>query len=450
MEKGFDVLSNNTKNARSFVLELLIKMENNSAYSNILLDEKLSKSAFSHQDKKFASALFYGVIERKITLDEVIKKYSNKHISTLSVPVRQILRMGIYQLLYMDSVPESAAVNESVNLAKTNKNPAISGFVNGLLRSFLRDNLQIPTGRNFAENLSFQYSCPVWLVEKWLAEYGKNVAVSMLETSVGRAPITVKVNNLLTNDDELIGKLAQEDVVAVKSKFADNALEIVSGSSFIQSEAHKKGLFHVQDLSSQLTCLALEPSAGETVLDICSAPGGKTFTIAELMDNEGEIFAFDLHEKRVKLVLTGCKRLGISCIKGSANNGKIFNEQIPKADKILCDVPCSGLGVIRRKPEIKYKNPDDFAGLPEIQYEILSTSAKYLKVGGELIYSTCTLSRAENDEVIDRFLAENPNFEGVKIFPERGKPFGDFKVTITPEAFNSDGFFLAKIRKISD
>lgn len=449
MAEGTINLKNEQKaSARKFVLKLLLKMSGNSAYSNILLDESLERSALSPQDKKFASALFYGVLERQLTLDIIIKKYCNKPLSKLSDEIRQILRMGIYQLLYMDSVPESAAVNESVILAKKNRNPSASGFVNAVLRSFIRDDLQLPYCENKIDNLSFEYSCPKWLVQKWIDEYGYNYAESMLFTSVGRAPVTIRVNTTKITPDELIDELEKEEIIAEKSDIIENCLVVKTGASISSSKAYKSGYFHVQDISSQLCCKTLNVSKGETVLDICSAPGGKTFTLAELMENEGSLFAYDLHENRVQLIWKGAKRLGLNCVKAKVNNGKLFNEKIPMADKILCDVPCSGLGVIRRKPEIKYKNPDDFERLPNIQYDILCTSCEYLKVGGELVYSTCTLSKAENDEVIDKFLSEHNDFEKVDILPQYEKPFGSYKATITPGFCNSDGFFIAKVKRV--
>lgn len=434
--------------ARKFVLKLLLKMSSNSAYSNIILDEALQRSTLSPQDKKFASALFYGVLERQLTLDVIIKKYCNKPLSKLSDEIRQILRMGIYQLCYMDSVPESAAVNESVILAKKNINQSAPGFVNAVLRSFIRDDLQLPLSDNKIENLSLEYSCPQWLVQKWLKEYGDRCAETMLYTSVGRAPVNIRVNTTKITSDELIEELEKEEIIAEKSDIIENCLVIKTGASVASSNAYKSGYFHVQDISSQLCCKALNVQKGETVLDVCSAPGGKTFTLAEIMENYGSLLAFDLHENRVQLIWKGAKKLGLSCIKAKVNDGKIFNEKIPIADKILCDVPCSGLGVIRRKPEIKYKSRDDFERLPDVQYDILCTSSEYLKVGGELVYSTCTLSKAENDEVIDKFLNEHKDFEKVNILPEYEKPFGSYKATISPDFCNSDGFFIAKIKRV--
>ena len=434
-------------NARRIVLKLLTKLEKNISYSNILLDDGLSKSDLSVQDKKFASALFYGVLERRITLDAVIKKYSNRPSEKLNIEILNILRMGIYQLCYMDSVPDSAAVDECVKLAKNNKNPAVSGFVNGLLRSFIRDNKQIPFSGNKISDLSIEYSCPEWLVKKCINEYSSDVALSMLKTSLGQAPTTVRVNTVSCSSESLKRELYSCDIGSEINKNILNALNIFSSGSVESIQQYKNGMFHVQDISSQLCCAAVDPKEGDIVLDICSAPGGKTFTLAEMMNNKGCVFAFDLHENRVRLIRQGAERLGLSIILADTNNGKVFNSSIPSADKVLCDVPCSGLGVIRRKPEIKYKNSDDFINLPEIQYNILDTSSQYVKKGGVLVYSTCTLSKAENDDVVNKFLKNHQDFIPCNLDENLfGKECG-FKITITPDKYNSDGFFIAKMVK---
>ncbi len=435
------------KTARQIVLNMLVKMAKSQSYSNILLDEALIKSELSPQDKKFAAALFYGVTERQLTLDRIIDIYSSRPSDKLSEEVRQIIRMGIYQLLYLDSVPESAAVNESVILAKDNKNPAVSGYVNAVLRSFIRDGKKLPKGKDKLDTFSIEYSCPQWLIKKWLNDYGEEKTVTMLRTSLGRAPVTIRVNSIKTNEEKLIEQLAKEGITAEKIQVIDHCLEIFNFSGIEGTECYKNGLFHVQDISSQLCCKALDAKEKQTVLDLCSAPGGKAFTIAQMMNNNGKLFAYDLHEKRAQLIWKGAKRLGLDIIKAGSNNAKLFNDKIPQADRILCDVPCSGLGVIRRKPEIKYKDPAEFDNLPSIQYEILETSFKYLKPGGELVYSTCTLNRQENDEVIDKFINSHSECEPVDFLSELGVPFGNYKATIFPDFCGSDGFFIAKIRK---
>ncbi len=434
--------------ARKLVVRTLTKVDDNNSYSNIVLSNALENSELSAQDKKFASALFYGVIERKLTLDEIIAHYSvNKH-DKLSSEIRNILRCGIYQLLYMDSVPDNAAVDESVKLAKTNKNPASAGFVNALLREFVRRSKALPKRSSRVEQLCLEYSCPVWLVSKWLSEYGEKVCFDMLDTSFGQPPTTVRVNTVFAPLDDTLKLLSDEGIMFSRSKVLENCIDLYFSGSVEQTQAYKSGRIHVQDMSSQFCAAALDPRPSETVLDLCSAPGGKTFTIAEMMDNRGKVLAFDLHTNRVKLIQSGAHRLGLDCITAHTNDAKVFNEQIPKADKVLCDVPCSGLGVIRRKPEIKYKKPEDFERLPQIQYDILETSSKYVKQDGVLVYSTCTLSRTENDEVVDRFLKEHCEFSSCELGEAFGNDRHKSRLTFTPYKYDSDGFFVAKFRRI--
>lgn len=432
-------------NTRAITLKLLKKIHIDKSYSNILLDKTLSEIDCSAQEKKFISALFYGVIERTITLDAVINKYSKIKTKKLDTDVLLILRLGIYQLLYMDSVPDSAAVNESVKLAKKSKNPSLSGFVNGVLRSFIRNEKALPEGNSKTEKLSVQYSCPEWLIDKWFLEYGEDNAVSMLESSLGKAPVTIRLNTIKMPEKDIISVL-ESDGYSIEETFIKNCYKISGGVSVESSKAYQLGLFYVQDISSQLCSLSLDACEGESVIDVCAAPGGKTFTTAIKMNNSGNVYSFDLHENRVKLINDGAERLGLTNVSAKQNNALVYNGELPLADRVLCDVPCSGLGVIRRKPEIKYKNPDDFKELPDIQYNILETSAKYLKSGGILIYSTCTLSKAENDDIVNRFLKEHPEFTGVSINPEIEK-LSDWCATIIPEYFDSDGFFIAKFKR---
>lgn len=436
--------------ARKVCLSLLLKMDRDMSYSNILLNDALASSDLTLQNKRFASSLFYGVLERKLTLDYIISKYSQKPIDKLHNEVKQILRMGIYQLLYMNSVPDSAAVNESCNLAKERHMISASGFINAVLRSFIRSGLMIPKSDNDIENISIEYSCPTWLCEKWINEYGYKTAIVMLKASLSRPPITVKVNTITSDALQLQEQLNKEEIENRQIDIIDNCIEVFSPGSLENTKAYKMGLFHVQDLSSQLCCRALDVREGQTVLDLCAAPGGKSFTIAQHMNNTGKIISCDLHEKRVKLIRDGALRLKLTNIDAIINNAKVFNMDFPLCDRILCDVPCSGLGVIRRKPEIKYKNPSDFDGLPQIQYDILETASRYLKTDGIIVYSTCTVSRTENDDIIKKFLDEHRNFEGVEISKEYGKAFSGFCATVTPDFNNCDGFFIAKLRKMRD
>lgn len=435
------------QNARNFTKKLLNTFFENSSYSNILLDNALAESDLSPQDKKFATNLFYGVIERQITLDAVISKYSKKSVKSLSDDVLQLLRIAVYQILYMDSVPDRAAVFESVKLAKRKKNSAVGGYVNGVLRSFLRDNKQIPVFDDELKDLSVKYSCPEWLIDKWMLEYGSDLMLDMLESSIGVPPVTARLNILKKSADEIISDIRETGIKVNKRTEADNCVEFFNIGEISHSHVYTKGLFHIQDISSQICCEVLNPKPGETVLDVCSAPGGKAFTISELMNNQGKVIACDLYEQRVELIKQGAKRLGLSIVDARVNDAASFSDNIGEADKVLCDVPCSGLGVIRRKPEIKYKNPDEFDNLQSIQRKILETSSKYLKKGGVLVYSTCTLSKAENDDIIDWFLENHTEFEKENIDGFENIAKDEYKITITPKMFNSDGFFIAKLIK---
>ncbi len=432
---------------RLTVVKMLMKMESSEAYSNLLLDHAFNEAELSDRDKAFAAALFYGVLERRLTLDHVIRTNSKIAFEKLDKAAVQILRTGLYQLLYMPSVPESAAVNESVKMCKKLKCFSAQGFVNGMLRSFIRSGKKISyLGISPEKRLSVEYSCPEWLTEKFISEYGMDFAVRALKASVGKPPVYARVNILRTTTDKVIAELAKHRIKAAPYPGLVNCIRLEKAGDIEKCAPFRQGLFHVQDISSQLCCLTLRPVVNETVLDVCAAPGGKSFTLAELMGNNGKLYSMDLHDMRVGLIEDGAARLGIKIITAMQNDASKFNGALPQADRVLCDVPCSGFGVIRRKPEIKYKPPEEFAGLPEIQYQILETSARYVKSGGTLVYSTCTLSRAENDDVADRFAASHPEFMPI-VQPVPLSAPGDYKRTYCPDENGGDGFFTASFRR---
>lgn len=435
--------------ARQIVLNLLIKMGEQASYSTIVLDNAFREGSLSKQDKAFAAAVFYGVMERRLTLDYCIAAYSSMPMGKLSSVVLQSLRIGMYQLLYMQSVPETAAVNESVKLVKEARQVSAAGFVNAVLRSFIRGgkSLQIKEQDPLAI-LSITYSCPLWLVQKWVTEYGMEHTQAILASSVGRPPITVRVNTLRTTATELIALLKQEGITAEVHSFLPDCLTLTNTGSIEQTDAYQSGLLHVQDISSQLCCMALAPRQGDIVLDLCSAPGGKAFTLAEMMGNVGRLLAFDLHENRVRMIAQGAKRLGASSIEAQVGDAKSFNAAIPRADRVLCDVPCAGLGVIRRKPEIKYKPAAGLEGLPLVQKQILDNASRYVKPQGLLVYSTCSLSLAENDNVADAFLAAHPEFVGSSLEGlSLGNDARSHKLTLFPNENGGDGFFIAAFRR---
>ncbi len=433
-------------NARKVAFEALMKLERDSAFSNLTLDGFLNKYEMESRDKSFVSALFYGVIERKITLDYNLSLYLQKPLGKLKPEAVIILRLGAYQILYMDKIPSSAAVNESVKLAKKYCSYA-SGLINAVLRKTDKNGLTLPDENKTAYYLSVKYSCEKWLCEKWIKEYGYENAEGVLSAATGSPENFIRVNTTKISDDDLIEKLKNEGVDSEKT-YIDHALKIrLNGNDIEKLDSYRKGLFHVQDLASQICIKALDAKDGETVFDLCSAPGGKAYTAAEYMKNKGTVLCFDKYEARVDLINKGAERLGLDIIRGSVSDALIYRENLGTADRVLCDVPCSGTGIIRRKPEIKYKSKEELADLPEIQYSILVNGSKYVKKGGRLIYSTCALSKNENEDVCERFLSNFTEFSAVTPLPEiSDNPF----ITLMPHINSSDGFFIACFERKSD
>ncbi len=421
-----------------------MRIEKEGAYSNLLLDELLNKTSLDTRDKAFVSALAYGTIERKLTLDYQLSQYLSKPLKKLRPEVLVILEMGAYQIFYMDKVPVSAAVNESVKLTRNNKFSFASSLVNAVLRKCASNGLVFPCKENEEDYLSVKYSCPSWLVHKWFKEYGKEDTTEILKISNGKTETVIRVNTLKTDLQKLKTILENEDVTC-KDGYIENSLIISLSSRDVASlDSFKEGLFHVQDTASQLCAKAVCAKEGDIVFDLCSAPGGKAFTIAQQMNGKGKIFAFDLYEQRVNLIADAANRLGIENINAQKGDASVFNESLGLADKVLCDVPCSGLGIIRRKPEIRYKEKESLEGLPKIQFEILNNGSKYVKKGGRLVYSTCTLSKAENEDVCEAFLKQNKNFFAVRPLPYLSS---DNFVTLMPHKNGSDGFFIAAFEK---
>ena len=421
-------------NARLIAVNALIKVNKENAYSNITLDKYLSCTDISDKDKALATTLFYGVLDRKITIDYVISKFSKTPVKKLSPITAEAIRIAIYQLLFLERIPESAAVNESVNIVKRSKEARNSGFVNAVLRNIIRNPVELPSGDSVKE-LSVRYSCPEWIIESFIADYGKENAVELLKSGNEAPPVILRVNTLKTDAKGLITALLEEGITAREHEFIENALVLENGFDIRQSNLYKKGFYHIQDTASQLIVTKLSLKSGERVFDLCAAPGGKSFTMAEIMGDKGEIVACDLYEKRVNLIDKGAKRLGLNSIKPQVSDATAFNKDLSLFDAILCDVPCSGLGVLRRKPEIKYKNVGDFTDLQKIQREILSNAVNYLKENGRILYSTCTLRRAENEEMIADFLKENKNFTL------------EYEHTFMPHIDGTDGFYCALLYK---
>ncbi|MBR1591446.1 MAG: 16S rRNA (cytosine(967)-C(5))-methyltransferase RsmB [Ruminococcus sp.] len=437
------------KSGRYFAAELLDRTFRHNSYSNIMLGSAAEKiePEIGAKEWKFCCALYHGVIERKITLDYIIGGLSSRPIEKLDTVILNILRTGIYQILYMDSVPDSAAVNESVKLAREFKKSSASGMINAVLRNFIRNGRKYDIPKDNTEKMSVEYSTDIRLVESLIKDYGEEKAENLLADSLGEPPIYIRLNNLAVTEEDFMKSWA-EGFKPEKSEIIPYCYRVAGkyAENIEKEDMFGRGRFHVQDMASQLCCLALNPNENDTVIDMCAAPGGKTFTMAEMMNGKGQVRSFDIHRHRVRLIDYGIKALGLENVTAEVGDAAVYNPKITGCTKILCDVPCSGIGTIRRKPEIKYKNPEDFEKLPDIQYAVAENAINYLADGGEMVYSTCTLRRAENDEVVEKLIENHPEMELVRLPEPLGDKF-DGAASIFPMHFGSDGFFIAKLRK---
>lgn len=414
------------KSSRLVAFEILYNVLSDNAYSNLAIEKSLKNEQVN--DKAFVSNLVYGVIERRITLDYILSPYLNGRIKP---KVRIALYLGVYQLYFMDKIPDSAAINESVNLAKEVGICYYKDMINAVLHNVNDNRIDI----NSLKDLSIKYSCPEHLINMWIKMYGEDNTINILESINDKPPVFAIPNRQFVNADELLYELNCADIFG---EVVDDVVMITSRYDLSMCKAFDDGLFYIEDLSSFNCANMLGAEENDIVLDVCAAPGGKSFTISQSMNNTGKVYSFDLYDSRVKLISDGASRLELTNIEVGINDALAFNKDIPLADKILCDVPCSGFGIIRRKPEIRYKNLDSIKELPQIQYDILSTSSKYLKNGGRIIYSTCTLNKKENEKVVERFLADNSNFELVE------------QITTFPSSIGGDGFFWALMEKTND
>lgn len=426
------------KNVRAIALDVLTKCEAG-GYSNIALDTVIKRNDLTSQDRSLLTALVYGVIERRITLDYYISSLSSISNSKIERDTRNLLRMGLYQLAYMEKIPPHAAINETVSLA----NKRSKGFVNAILRNFVREGNKIafPDKSDGVKYLSVTYSVGEPLIKELMSAYSFEECEKMLSAFGEKTPITLRVNNLKAARDDLLSELG-----GVPTKYSPDGI-ILENAAVSELEALRDGRVTVQDEASQICVRALVARPGETVIDACACPGSKSFGAAMSMDNCGRLLAFDIHENKLSLVQKGAERLGISIISTEAHDAREpIEELFGKADRIICDVPCSGFGVIGKKPEIRYKDPSESARLPQIQYDILQNVSKYLKVGGTLVYSTCTVLPDENENVVNKFLENNSGFSLVpfsvgELEAARGM------ITLLPHIHHTDGFFIAKIER---
>lgn len=417
----------------------LMDVELKKSYSNIALNHQILCG--KPTSTPFVRELVYGVLENKLLLDYVINGLVDKGISSLKPADLTILRMGVYQLAKMDSVPEYAAVNESVKLAKRFAKGR-DGFINGVLRSYITKKYEIKLPDRSVDEvhyLSVKYSYEPWIVSLWLDTYETDFVEELLKAGNETPELTIRINSLRTDKPGLMKSLTARGFKVKEGTYSPLALHI-RGSFLLESEFYNQGLFSVQDEASQMVVEMLDPQPGETVVDVCAAPGGKTLAMAEKMLNVGRIVASDIYKRKLDIITKESIRVGVTIIETKTwDSTKVDSSLIEKADRVLVDAPCSGLGVVRRKPEIKYKQfGEEMTGLPLKQQAILSASSSYVKPGGILLYSTCTINPAENEKVVKAFLRQNSAFEIVE------------KIQYLPNTHGTDGFFVCKMKKSSN
>jgi len=444
------------KNSREVALKILFEISDKKAYSNISLNRNID-SRTNDLDAAFIRELVYGVLENKLFIDYVITLFSKVKLRKISPYIKEILRLGIYQILFLDRIPESAAVNESVNLAKKYGNRGTIGYVNGLLRNVTRnkDRIELPDKEeNPIEYLSIKYSHPKWMIEKWLKDYGDEFTEELCKANNSKPKLNIRVNTLKISVDDLITLLNEKGFLLEKTKYSYDGIKIDNPARITEIEEYKKGYFQIQDESSMLVAQIMAPREGSFVIDVCSAPGGKSTHIAQIMNNSGRIIARDVYKHKLDLIKENCTRLGIDIIETQNHNAlEMDTSLVEKADYCLVDAPCSGLGLLRRKPEIRWtKDENNIHEITKLQYQILLNSSKYVKNNGYLIYSTCTINKDENINLINKFLINNPMFKLVDfkdlIKNSDDKINDNGYIELYPNVHETDGFFIAKMIKI--
>jgi len=451
-----------SKSVRELALQILLRVNTGRGRAREILDETIKSQDIVDPDKSLLTELVYGTIRWRGNLDWVIGTFiKTKKLKRLRPAVVEILRLGLYQLLFLDSIPDHAAVNESVEMSKRYK--GMSGLVNAVLRSAARNrgSIAYPNIRTDPiAHIAARYSHPKWLVKRWVERYGVDETIQLCIANNNRAPLFVRTNILKTSRDHLLQSLQEDGAEASASRNLPESVEILNlPTSINRLTAYNQGWFQVQDESSMLASHILDPQPGEAIIDACAAPGGKSTHIAELMGNKGRVLAFDIDPLRLPLIVESARRLGISILECQVADISRQDACAPRVDRVLVDAPCTGLGVLRRRVEARWRRtPDELETFPELQYEILSSAARHVKSGGVLVYCTCTIEPEENQQVVERFLRENPDFRIQNALPfllaELRERQSESLVTAEgymqtyPHLHDMDGFFAARMTRI--
>lgn len=444
------------KTVREQIVDLLIEVERDKSYAQLSLKKALVD--LDIRDKALATEVFYGTLKYGIQIDYWLNQYSKTPVKKMKPLIRNLLRMSVYQMLHLDKIPVSAVINEAVKIAKKRKFQGLSGFVNGLLRQIdrERENLSFPSekeGLSYA--LSIQYSIPEWIMEMWLKRYDKETVQKIGEALNKRAEVCGRINTLKGSKEELIEILEKEQVKVEEGHLLEEAFYLKKVDNLQNLDSFKAGAWTVQDESAMLVAHVMAPQKGEHILDMCSAPGGKSMHMATLMENEGEIIACDVHGHKLELIEKNAKRLGIKIIKPTLQDGMVLNEDfVGKFDKVLLDAPCSGLGIMKRKPDIRlHKTEEDLKEIVAIQKALLKNAVSYLKPNGRLVYSTCTISYEENEKMVQEAIKEySLELENIvdtipKLIQYAVEDEG--MIQILPHMADTDGFFIASFKRRS-
>ncbi len=427
-------------NVRRAIVNALIKQEKG-GYSNLILNSALENFEGTSEERAFFSAVFYGTVERMFTLDYILQKFMSKPLSKADAQVRCIMRSALYQAKFMDSVPSFAAINEAVTLTKKMGKSSASGLVNAVLRKAVVFELEKAEFINEIERISVIYSVSQSVAELFVKRIPNYEQV--LKQSFTKPVLSLRINTLVSSIDEVENYFTQKDI-KIKRGFAENCLYVDFKGNITKTQLFKTGAFHVQGEASQLVCAVLAPLKGQKVVDVCAAPGGKSATLAQYMQNSGTLLSCDAAENRLSLINSALERMKITCAQVMHNDATIYNKALADADVVLCDVPCSGLGILGKKPDLRMKNMADIESLTKIQLNILKTCSKYVKIGGKLMYSTCTINPDENKKIVDKFLINNTEFEicEIKNLPSNAQ-IDNKCATLYPTDYMSDGFFMA-------
>lgn len=439
------------KKSREVALKVLNGVISEEAYSNLLLNKCIKEADLNEKDKGLVTEIVYGTLKFKYTIDKILGIFIKKDFKKLDLSVLNMLRASVYQIKYLDKVPDFAVVNEAVDIIKKSNGVGASKFVNGVLRNYLRNKNSKPLLKGKEEKLCYDYSFEPWMTRLVLSQYGTDIGMKIMEGSNEISAISVRVNVIKTNVEDALKKLIESGLTVEKGYVAANALTIIKGKSIENNTLFNDGYITVQDESAMLVAEAMDVEENMMVFDMCSAPGGKTTHISELMNNTGNVRAFDIHKNKLSLIERNAKRLGLTNITlEELDSSKPQQAYKNLADRVLIDVPCSGLGIIRKKPEIKWsKNSKDLKKLIKIQRNIMESACEYVKAGGVLMYSTCTFNKEENESNIDWFLSKYEDFKVEPInFGEKENILynKNGSVTILPNK-HMDGFFICKLRK---